>query len=93
MSAVFDTPLNGLGVIPLVSSVEGLSMSKSYRDALNVLVSACRGKQNCLILHQREGEQLSIRTVVISDPSLSWMLTLGWTVNSGLHLKNTVETK
>lgn len=44
MSAVFDTPLNGLGVIPLVSSVEGLNMSKSYRDALNMLVSACRGK-------------------------------------------------
>lgn len=46
MSAVFDTPLNGLGVIPLVSSVEGLIMSKSYRDALNELVSACRGEHH-----------------------------------------------
>lgn len=51
MSAVFDTPLNGLGVIPLVSSVEGLSMSESYRDALNVLVSACRGKRRGSLSH------------------------------------------
>lgn len=59
MSAVFDTPLNGLGVIPLVSSVEGLSMSKSSRDALNVLVSACRGES-----HQMQA-QLGL------DPSVS----------------------
>lgn len=44
MSAVLDTPLNGLGMIPLVSAVEGLKTSKSYRDALNTVVSACRGK-------------------------------------------------
>lgn len=44
MSAVLDTPLNGLGMIPLVSTIEGLNMSKSYRDALNTVVSACRGK-------------------------------------------------
>ena len=43
MSAVLDTPLNGLGMIPLVSDVEGLRMSKSYREALNTVVSACRG--------------------------------------------------
>ncbi|XP_004086339.1 polynucleotide 5'-hydroxyl-kinase NOL9 [Oryzias latipes] len=43
MSAVLDTPLNGLGVIPLTSTVEGLKMSQSYRDALNTAVSACRG--------------------------------------------------
>ncbi|XP_030209999.1 polynucleotide 5'-hydroxyl-kinase NOL9 [Gadus morhua] len=42
MSAVLDTPLNGLGMIPLVSDVEGLRMSKSYREALNTVVSACR---------------------------------------------------
>lgn len=44
MSAVLDTPLNGLGMIPLASTIEGHSMSKSYRDALNTVVSACRGK-------------------------------------------------
>lgn len=44
MSAVLDTPLNGLGVIPLVSTIEGLHMSKSYREALNTVVSACKGK-------------------------------------------------
>ena len=43
MSAVLDTPLNGLGMIPLVSDVEGLGMSQSYREALNTVVSACRG--------------------------------------------------
>ena len=43
MSAVLDTPLNGLGMIPLVSEVEGLGMSHSYREALNMVVSACRG--------------------------------------------------
>lgn len=44
MSAVLDTPLNGLGMIPLVSTIEGLNMSKSYREALNTVVSACRGE-------------------------------------------------
>lgn len=43
MSAVLDTPLNGLGMIPLDSYVEGLKMSKSYRHALNTLVSVCKG--------------------------------------------------
>ncbi|KAG7256737.1 hypothetical protein CRUP_009120, partial [Coryphaenoides rupestris] len=37
MSAVLDTPLNGLGMIPLVSEVEGMAMSQSYKDALNMV--------------------------------------------------------
>ena len=44
MSAVLDTPLNGLGMIPLVGAIEGLKMSKTYREALNMVVGACRGK-------------------------------------------------
>lgn len=43
MSAVLDTPLNGLGMIPLDSNIEGLKMSKSYRQALNTVVSVCKG--------------------------------------------------
>ncbi|XP_041859153.1 polynucleotide 5'-hydroxyl-kinase NOL9 [Melanotaenia boesemani] len=43
LSAVLDTPLNGLGMIPMASTIEGLKMSRSYRDALNTVVSACRG--------------------------------------------------
>ncbi|XP_041654250.1 polynucleotide 5'-hydroxyl-kinase NOL9 [Cheilinus undulatus] len=43
MSAVLDTPLNGLGMIPLVKTIEGLKMSESYRDALNTVVNACNG--------------------------------------------------
>lgn len=43
MSAVLDTPLNGLDMIPLDSYIEGLKMSKSYRHALNTLVSVCKG--------------------------------------------------
>lgn len=43
MSAVLDTPLNGLGMIPLDSYIEGLKMSKSYRHALSTLVSVCKG--------------------------------------------------
>lgn len=43
MSAVLDTPLNGLGMVPLVSEVEGMVMSQSYKDALNTVISACRG--------------------------------------------------
>ncbi|XP_047428466.1 polynucleotide 5'-hydroxyl-kinase NOL9 [Mugil cephalus] len=42
MSAVLDTPLNGLGMIPLASTIEGLKISKSCREALNTVVSACR---------------------------------------------------
>uniref|UniRef100_A0A1A7XJ01 Polynucleotide 5'-hydroxyl-kinase NOL9 n=1 Tax=Iconisemion striatum TaxID=60296 RepID=A0A1A7XJ01_9TELE len=43
MSAVLDTPLNGLGMIPLAGNVEGLKTSRSCKDALNTVVSACRG--------------------------------------------------
>ncbi|XP_044067655.1 polynucleotide 5'-hydroxyl-kinase NOL9 [Siniperca chuatsi] len=51
MSAVLDTPLNGLGMIPLVSTIEGLKMPKSYRDALNTVVSACRGDMDgCAVI-------------------------------------------
>lgn len=46
MSAVLDTPLNGLGMVPLVSTIEGMKMSKSYREALNTVVSACRGESS-----------------------------------------------
>ncbi|KAA8591427.1 hypothetical protein FQN60_002370 [Etheostoma spectabile] len=51
MSAVLDTPLNGLGVIPLTRAVDGLKMSNTYRDALNMLVSACRGDMDgCAVI-------------------------------------------
>ncbi|XP_037539722.1 uncharacterized protein LOC119416604 [Nematolebias whitei] len=45
MSAVLDTPLNGLGMIPLTSTVEGLKKSRSCEDALNTVVNACKGGQ------------------------------------------------
>lgn len=44
MSAALDTPLNGLGVIPLVSTIPGLNNSWTCMDALNTLVNACRGR-------------------------------------------------
>ncbi|KAJ3586443.1 hypothetical protein NHX12_012841 [Muraenolepis orangiensis] len=50
MSAVLDTPLNGLGMIPLVSDVEGMVMSQSYREALNTVVSACRDEEGCVVV-------------------------------------------
>lgn len=51
MSAVLDTPLNGLGMIPLVGTVEGLNMSQSFRDALSTVVSACRGDMDgCAVI-------------------------------------------
>ncbi|CAL8325958.1 unnamed protein product [Merluccius merluccius] len=51
MSAVLDTPLNGLGMIPLVSDVEGMAMSQSYREALNTVVNACRGDgDGCVVV-------------------------------------------
>lgn len=43
VSAVLDSPLNGLGIIPLTSNVQGLKASKSFTDALNTLVGACKG--------------------------------------------------
>lgn len=51
MSAVLDTPLNGLGMIPLASAVEGLKMSQSCREALNTVVNACRGDMDgCAVI-------------------------------------------
>lgn len=51
MSAVLDTPLNGLGMIPLTSTIEGLKMPKSYQDALNTVVNACRGDMDgCAVI-------------------------------------------
>lgn len=44
VSAVLDTPLNGLGVIPLISTIPGLNNSRTCMDALNTLINACRGK-------------------------------------------------
>ncbi|XP_067096081.1 polynucleotide 5'-hydroxyl-kinase NOL9 [Osmerus mordax] len=41
MSAMLDTPLNGTGVVPLRSTTESLVMSRSYRDSLNTLITAC----------------------------------------------------
>ncbi|XP_012718915.2 polynucleotide 5'-hydroxyl-kinase NOL9 [Fundulus heteroclitus] len=43
MSAVPDTPLNSLGMIPLASAVEGMKTSRSCSDALGAVVNACRG--------------------------------------------------
>ncbi|KAK2851830.1 hypothetical protein Q5P01_008106 [Channa striata] len=69
MSAVLDTPLNGLGVIPLVSSVEGLKMSKSYKEALNSVVSACKGDiDGCAVIlvcgTKNVGKSTFIRTLI-----------------------------
>lgn len=43
LSAVLDTPLNGLGIIPLSSNVQGLKSSRSFREAIDTLVGACKG--------------------------------------------------
>ncbi|XP_022618808.1 polynucleotide 5'-hydroxyl-kinase NOL9 [Seriola dumerili] len=69
MSAVLDTPLNGLGMVPLGSTIEGLKMSKSYRDALNAVVSACRGDMDgCAVIlvcgTKNVGKSTFIRTLV-----------------------------
>ncbi|XP_053173666.1 polynucleotide 5'-hydroxyl-kinase NOL9 [Scomber japonicus] len=51
LSAVLDTPLNGLGMIPLAKTIEGLKMSGSYRESLNTVVSACRGDMDgCAVI-------------------------------------------
>lgn len=42
LSAVLDTPLNGLGIVPLASNIEGIKLSKSVTDALNTLINACK---------------------------------------------------
>ncbi|XP_040901639.1 polynucleotide 5'-hydroxyl-kinase NOL9 [Toxotes jaculatrix] len=69
MSAVLDTPLNGLGMIPLVSAIEGLKKSKSYRAALNTVVSACRGDMDgCAVIlvcgTKNVGKSTFIRTLI-----------------------------
>ncbi|KAM8830247.1 polynucleotide 5'-hydroxyl-kinase NOL9 isoform 1-T1 [Synchiropus picturatus] len=51
MSAVLDTPLNGLGMVPLLSTVHGLKLSQSCREALDSVVSACRGDMDgCAVI-------------------------------------------
>lgn len=51
LSAVLDTPLNGLGIIPLASNIEGIKASKSLTDAVNTLVGACRGDMDgCAVI-------------------------------------------
>lgn len=42
LSAVLDTPLNGLGIVPLSSNIGGIKSSKSVTDALNTLINACK---------------------------------------------------
>lgn len=42
LSAVLDTPLNGLGIVPLSSNVDGMKSSQSLTDALNTIVDACK---------------------------------------------------
>lgn len=69
MSAVLDTPLNGLGMIPLATAIEGLKMSKTYRDALNTVVSACRGDMDGIAVilvcgSKNVGKSTFIRTLI-----------------------------
>ncbi|KAM9350837.1 polynucleotide 5'-hydroxyl-kinase NOL9 [Symphorus nematophorus] len=69
MSAVLDTPLNGLGMIPLVSTIEGQNMSKSYTHALHEVVSACRGDMDgCAVIFvcgtKNVGKSTFIRTLI-----------------------------
>lgn len=42
VSAVLDTPLNGLGIVPLSSNIDGIKSSQSLTDALNTLIDACK---------------------------------------------------
>lgn len=69
MSAVLDTPLNGLGMIPLGAAIEGLKASKSYRDALNMVIGACRGDMDgCAVIlvcgTKNVGKSTFIRTLI-----------------------------
>ncbi|XP_077370214.1 polynucleotide 5'-hydroxyl-kinase NOL9 [Festucalex cinctus] len=69
MSAVLDTPLNGLGMIPLVSSIEGLKVSPSCRESLDAVVSACRGDMDgCAVIlvcgAKNVGKSTYIRMVI-----------------------------
>ncbi|XP_077437131.1 polynucleotide 5'-hydroxyl-kinase NOL9 [Vanacampus margaritifer] len=69
MSAVLDTPLNGLGMIPLVGSIEGLKVSPSCRESLDAVVSACRGDMDgCAVVlvygAKNVGKSTYIRMVI-----------------------------
>ncbi|XP_029012142.1 polynucleotide 5'-hydroxyl-kinase NOL9 [Betta splendens] len=69
ISAILDTPLNGLGIIPLVNAIEGLKTSISYRDVLNAVVSACRGDMDgCAVIlvcgTKNVGKSTFIRTLI-----------------------------
>uniref|UniRef100_A0A8C2WWB9 Polynucleotide 5'-hydroxyl-kinase NOL9 n=1 Tax=Cyclopterus lumpus TaxID=8103 RepID=A0A8C2WWB9_CYCLU len=65
MSAVLDTPLNGLGMIPLGKAVEGLEMSKSYRDGLNMVVREMDGCAVILVCGTKNvGKSTFIRTLI-----------------------------
>ncbi|XP_068606802.1 polynucleotide 5'-hydroxyl-kinase NOL9 [Brachionichthys hirsutus] len=69
MSAVLDTPLNGLGLTPLVGAIKGLNMTKSYRDALTTVVGACRGDvDGCAVIFvcgaKNVGKSTFVRTLV-----------------------------
>ncbi|XP_062247362.1 polynucleotide 5'-hydroxyl-kinase NOL9 [Platichthys flesus] len=69
VSAVLDTPLNGLGMIPLVSTVEGLKLSRSHREALTSVVSACKGDMDgCAVIlvcgTKNVGKSSFIRTLI-----------------------------
>lgn len=71
ISSVLDTPLNGLGMIPLVSTIEGLNKSKSCTDALNTLINACRGDMDgCAVIFvcgtKNVGKSTFIRTLINS---------------------------
>ncbi|GAA6216681.1 polynucleotide 5'-hydroxyl-kinase NOL9 [Lates japonicus] len=56
-------------MIPLVSTVEGLKTSKSYREALSTVVSACRGDMDgCAVIlvcgTKNVGKSTFIRTLI-----------------------------
>ncbi|XP_061908554.1 polynucleotide 5'-hydroxyl-kinase NOL9 [Entelurus aequoreus] len=46
MSAILDTPLNGLGMVPLPDDIEGLKVSPSCQESLDAVVGACRGNMD-----------------------------------------------
>ncbi|XP_033826171.1 polynucleotide 5'-hydroxyl-kinase NOL9 [Periophthalmus magnuspinnatus] len=50
LSAVLDTPLNGLGIIPLSNNIEGITSSTSLKNVLNTLVNACKGDMDGTVI-------------------------------------------
>ncbi|KAJ0064817.1 hypothetical protein NL108_015590, partial [Boleophthalmus pectinirostris] len=50
LSAVLDTPLNGLGIIPLSSNIEGIKFSQSIKNVLNTLVNACKADMDGTVI-------------------------------------------